>query len=432
MLPTLMNERSMQMAFNPMKEKGIDIEKQFKNWAELNVKPYNKDEVHPYTKTRIILMNGIEVDAAMFLHHFARNTTDAELKKKLAMGRCIEQQQQKMVNWFSPANESILEVTIGYEQVAVDLTAWLARNEPDPYIKSALDFALLEDFDHLYRYANLLEMDQGIKAEKLVGELTEIMPGRPTMAEHRHPHDNVRKPYNKNKADFKTKLHVATIIAAEQQTMNFYMNVGSIYPGDLGRGLYQEIAQIEEQHVSHYESLEDPESTWFERLLIREYNECYLYHSFMEQEVDPRFKQFWETCLMMEIEHLKIAGELLKQHEKREPEELLPKQMPDMLLFEPNKGYVREVMEKETELTADGTEFVPVSDLPENHRFFRFQEMVNEGVVPSTKVIRDRIKISSEDYRSETEGPHPVDALKSRDDVDESVARSRKKEYART
>jgi hypothetical protein len=56
-------------------------------------------------------------------------------------------------------NESILEHTIGYEQLAVDLTAELAKREVDCYVKTALDFALLEDFDHLYRYANLLEMD---------------------------------------------------------------------------------------------------------------------------------------------------------------------------------------------------------------------------------------------------------------------------------
>jgi hypothetical protein len=33
-----------------------------------------------------------------------------------------------------------LESTIGCEQVAVDLTAWLARHEPDPTIMIALDF----------------------------------------------------------------------------------------------------------------------------------------------------------------------------------------------------------------------------------------------------------------------------------------------------
>ena len=32
----------------------------------------------------------------------------------------------------NPGEQTPLETTIGYEQVAVDLTAWLARNEPDP------------------------------------------------------------------------------------------------------------------------------------------------------------------------------------------------------------------------------------------------------------------------------------------------------------
>ncbi|MFE0856339.1 hypothetical protein, partial [Streptomyces mutabilis] len=31
------------------------------------------------------------------------------------------------------------------EQVAVDLTAWVARMEPDPYLKQAYQFGVLED-----------------------------------------------------------------------------------------------------------------------------------------------------------------------------------------------------------------------------------------------------------------------------------------------
>ncbi|MFQ7034792.1 MAG: hypothetical protein ACLRTQ_03465 [Candidatus Borkfalkia sp.] len=50
----------------------------------------------------------------------------------------------------------------------------------------------MEDFDHLYRYANLLEMEQGVQAERLVGRYTEIMPGRPTMASSLSQ-DNVRR-----------------------------------------------------------------------------------------------------------------------------------------------------------------------------------------------------------------------------------------------
>ncbi len=68
----------------------------------------------------------------------AQTTTCAEL----ALSRRVEQQQQKRVNWLKPIDETQLETTIGYEHVAVDLTAWLAQNEPDAYAKQALDFAL--------------------------------------------------------------------------------------------------------------------------------------------------------------------------------------------------------------------------------------------------------------------------------------------------
>jgi hypothetical protein len=40
------------MGFNPLQEKGIPYDKQVKNWDELNVEPYHKDEVQPYTRTR--------------------------------------------------------------------------------------------------------------------------------------------------------------------------------------------------------------------------------------------------------------------------------------------------------------------------------------------------------------------------------------------
>ncbi|MCF2435530.1 hypothetical protein LV779_16965 [Streptomyces thinghirensis] len=101
------------------------------------------------------------------------------------------------MNWLLPGVSSVLETTIAYEQVAVDLTAWVARMEPDPYLKQAYQFGVLEDFDHLYRYANLYEMIEHRKAESIVDGLTEVMPGRPTRLHHRDPVDNVRDPYAK-------------------------------------------------------------------------------------------------------------------------------------------------------------------------------------------------------------------------------------------
>ncbi len=154
------------MGFNPLQERGIPLEKQFRNWSELNVKPYDKNSVDPYTQCRVITLNGAEIESVLFSHQFARHTTDMDIKRQLATVRRIEQQQQKAVNWLTPGEASTLEVTIGYEQVAVDLTAWVAQNEPDSYAKQCYDFGLLEDFDHLYRYANFMDMLEGRRRKR--------------------------------------------------------------------------------------------------------------------------------------------------------------------------------------------------------------------------------------------------------------------------
>lgn len=404
------------MAFNPLKEKGRPLEKQFRNWNKLNVQPYHKHDVDPYTRTRVILMNGIEVDAALFLHNMARHTEDPDLKRDLAAARRVEQQHQKMVNWLNPGDQSPLETTLGYEQVAVDLTAWLARTEPDSYVKQALDFALIEDFDHLYRYSNLLDM-KGSNPQSIVGDYTEIFPGRPTVSEHRHPFDSVNKYADYKTADPITKLHIGVIVAAEQQTMNFYMNIGAHDTDPVSRGLYQEIAMIEEQHVSHYETLADPRISWWERLLNHQYVECYMYKSCLEHETDSRIKDIWEQHLQDEITHLQMAAELFKKHEKRDPEELIPSDMPELVKFQPNKDYVRDVIRKEEDFTKDGPAFVPASDLADDHRYWQYQEMVNSEGAPSMTVIEHRITNKGEDYRFETDGHHPVERFQTRREV---------------
>src|SRR5215213_6625738 len=309
------------LLFNPLEERGIPIDQQLRTWRELDVDPYDKREVDPYTRCRIIAMNGIEVESIIFSHQFNRNTDIPEIKQKLAMSRRVEQQQQKAINWLTPGDETTLEVTLGYEQVAVDLTAWLARTEPDLYLKQTMDFGLLEDFDHLYRCANLYELLEGKQAETVVQQLTEVMPGRPTIEEHRHPIDDIRRHFDKHTADPLSKLHSMTLVAAEQQTMNFYMNMGNRYLEPIARALYLEIAMIEEQHVSQYESLLDPATSWFEDLVMHEYNECYLYHSFAAEETDARIKSLWERHLEMEIGQLQIACDLLRRYDGREPEE---------------------------------------------------------------------------------------------------------------
>jgi hypothetical protein len=399
------------MTFNPLEHRGIPLDEQVRNWSELDVEPVDADYSDPYTKCRIIAMNGIEIEALMFSHHFARSCPSMDVKRQLAEVRYIEQQQQKAVNWLLPGVSSALETTISYEQVAVDLTAWVARMEPDPYLKQAYEFGVLEDFDHLYRYSNLYEMIQHRKAERLVDELTEIIPGRPTKYHHRHPADNVREPYDRTTAEPVSKLHALTIMSAEQQTMNFYMNVGPEYMEPIARQLYQEIGLIEEEHVTHYESLVDPGETWWERLVNHEYNECYLYYSFMQTESDRRIKALWELHLDMELEHLRLACDLMREHDGREPEEVLAPELPEPVTFEPNKDYLRELLDTQIDLTTLGAGYVREA----HERFERMQEKLHGGEAPpSERVVDMHREQFGDDYRLATEGEHPVEELRRR------------------
>ena len=143
------------MALNLLKDRGVPIEQQKFTWRDLVQKPIRKLNDDAFTRVRVILMNGIESEAVRFGHSCAR--MNKHLQIPLAKIRRIEQHQQTIVNWLNPADQSPLETTIGYEQVAIEVTASLAQNEPDPYIAQVLRFGLLEDFDHLYRYSALLD-----------------------------------------------------------------------------------------------------------------------------------------------------------------------------------------------------------------------------------------------------------------------------------
>jgi hypothetical protein len=80
------------------------------------------------------------------------------------------------------------------------------------------------------------------------------------------------------------------------------------------------------------------------------------------------------------------------------------------MVFQENKAYVRQVLESQVDLTAKESEFVPLADLPKNHRYFDYQKMVNASGVPSEQVIEETRRAGAE-YRLETEGPNPVPGL---------------------
>ena len=416
---------------NPIKEKSKSLENNFLPLRKMYPKSYNKEKTSPYTKTRVILMNGTEFESQWFMHNFARHCDEPEILQALAVVRRQEQQQQKRISCLKPINESILETTIAYEQLAVDLTAVLAQNEKDDNNIRALNFALLEDFDHLYRYANLLKMDKNIDADMLVGKYTEIMPGRPTVAEHRYPSDDIKPHLKADKADLYSKLVACTITAAEQQTMNYYMNIAQWYKNDLGRKLYAEIAMIEEAHVTQYESLKDPTMTWLEQWVMHEYTECWLYYSAMQDESDEAIKKIWTEHFKMEVSHLKTAAKMLKKFENKSYESVFGSgEFPRLLKLGGNKEYIRKVLGSTILLTADNThekfDYKDIKKISDDHRYFDYQQYMSGDPErnPSHLVIEKAIEKLGKDFRYQ-DSEHPVKELRSREKDNTKIARTK-------
>lgn len=379
------------MSLNPLKEKGLALDKQLRNWHQIVGEPYNKTEVDCYTRTRQILMNGIEVEAWGFKHQLGRFMADLDPEDRAIISRIgrIENTQQMTANWMGPADQSVLETTLGYEQVAVDLTAWLAQNEPDKYVKEVYDFGLLEDFDHLYRYAQFAYMTEGIEPSDIVQGQTDVIVGRPTQHHHNCNGLRIRHHYDKNTASPQTKVNILTVLSGEQQTHNFYAEHGFMYGDHVLRETYAEIKDVEEEHVTMYESLIDPAETMWEKLLTHEFTEVCNYYTCMEDEVCDHTKKIWEIFFEMELEHLKIASEMFKKYEKRDPEEVIGSEVVIPCRFKSQKAYVQKVLEKEVNkrLDADGA-FTTVDNLGEHWASYAVQEKLSEISAPSENAIR--------------------------------------------
>ncbi|RIL06125.1 MAG: hypothetical protein DCC71_07880 [Proteobacteria bacterium] len=368
------------MTLDILKERGTPLDKQRFTWRDIAGLPYSKLDNDAFTRVRVILMNGIESEQNRFLHALAR--TNRSLQREAAVVRRIDQHQQTLVNWLNPADQSVLETTIGFEQVAIEVTASVAQSEPDPYLAQVYRFGLLEDFDHMYRYSALMDRVEGKDANSILQSYTDILPGRPTAVEHRHPFDDLRHPYVRSAAEPVTKMNALTIMAGENQTHDYYMTVGPTFSDPIARMLYAEIASIEEQHVTQYESIIDPDETWLEKWVLHEANEVYNYWSCAEFESDDRIKKIWQRFCDYELGQLHFVCDLFERVEGRDREELLPRTLPEPIQYKSQRDFVRETL-REVPYRAVGPEIGPLEDTEES---LAYREQLNSDGSPSEMV----------------------------------------------
>lgn len=372
------------MALDLLRETGTNLDQQRFTWRELVQAPFSKLDADAFTRVRVILMNGIESEALRFSHVMAR--MNRELRLPLAEIRRVEQHQQTMVNWMLPADQSPLETTCAYEQVAIEVTASLAQHEPDPYLAQTYRFGLLEDFDHLYRYSALMDRLEGRDANNILQCYSDVMPGRPTIVHHRAPEDSLRTSYDRKTAKPISKLNAMTLVAGEYQTHDYYMTIGPLFADPVARMLYAEIASVEEQHVTQYESLIDPDETWLEKWLLHEANEVYNYYSCLESESDPQLKKIWERFLSYELGHLAIARSFFEKYERRDPAEVLPQSLPAPIEYKSHRSFVRDVLRNEVLLRARGPEYIDASQERIDSPSVLYRDQMNLDGSPSELV----------------------------------------------
>jgi hypothetical protein len=373
------------MPLNLFDAKGYPLDQQRFTWKQLVQKPISKLDDDAFTRVRLILMNGIEHDALRLKQVMLR--MNREGRPLLAQLMRIEHHQATAINWMLSADHSPLETTIAYEQVAIELTASVAQNEPDAYLAQGYRFALLEDFDHLYRYSALLDRLEGKDANNITQGYTDIVPGRPTLSHHRAPVDDLMNPYERDAA-LVSKFNAITLTGGEYQTHDYYMNIGPTFADPLARQLYAEIASVEAQHITHYGSMINPDESPLEKLLLHEANEVYTYYSCVAQESNPRLKALWEQFLDYELGHLHVAVKLFENEEHRDASEVLGDgKLPELIQFKSQREFVRKVLEEEVALRKDSTRFVDESE--ENAASLEYRQHMNAEGSPSTIVSAD-------------------------------------------
>jgi hypothetical protein len=367
------------MAVNLLTDRGVAPERQRFTWREMVQKPISKLDDDAFTRVRIILMNGIELDSLRLKQMALRVHRDCRVP--IAQLMRTEQHQATAINWLLSADHSPLETTIAYEQVAIELTSSVAENEPDPYLAQGYRYALLEDFDHLYRYSALMDRLEGKDANNITQGYTDIVPGRPTYDHHRAPEHELLDPYGP-KAELISKFNAVTLTGAEYQTHDYYMTIGPTFADPLARQLYAEIASVESQHITHYGSMLNPEESILEKIMLTEANEVYHYAGCMEQEGNPRIKALWERFLDYELGHLQVAMQLFKDVERRDPAEVLGHgTLPAFVKFESHRDFVRTVLDNEVGMRKSGTRFVDAAD--EGASSIEYRQTVNADGSPS-------------------------------------------------
>jgi hypothetical protein len=94
----------------------------------------------------------------------------------------------------------------------------------------------------------------------------------------------------------------------------------------------------------------------------------------------------WERFLDYELGHLQVAMQCFKDVERRDPAEVVPTNLPEPIEYKSHRSFVREVLEKEVDLRARGTQFIPKSKETKDSPSVKYREQLNSEGSPTETV----------------------------------------------
>jgi hypothetical protein len=92
-------------------------------------------------------------------------------------------------------------------------------------------------------------------------------------------------------------------------------------------------------------------------------------------------KAIWERFLDYELGHLHAVRELFQGVERRDAGEILPATLPEPLLFESQRDFVRQTLAREVDLRANGRRIVPLAE--ESRPSVAYREQLNSEGSPT-------------------------------------------------
>ena len=257
----------------------------------------------------------------MFSHQFAPPHRPPGDQAALALEPRVEQQQQK-VDQLADARRRRrpLETTIGYEQVAVDLTAWLARARAGSVPEAGAGLRAAGGLRPPLPLRQPLRDDRGRAGRGADRQPDRDHAGAADRSSTTATRRRRSRHYDTHTVDPLSRLHVMTIMAAEQQTMNFYMNHGPDYMEPIARGALprdrddrgaardattSRCSTRSTRGSSSWSSTSTTSATCTARSCSR--------------RPTARIKAIWELHLDMEIGQLQVACDLLRRYDGRDP-----------------------------------------------------------------------------------------------------------------